>query len=112
MNTKATLIAAALTFTGFASLAVGPGILGIIDNKTTDIGNTFSAVMKGQTFSDDYLFSIINPGDALGSVTFSSRGNFMLSNVAVSLVRTGITGSAADTDPTAAFSFNGLAAGS
>lgn len=112
MNIKSTLIAAALVAASFSSVAVGPGNLGIVDNKTTDIGNTFAAAMKGQTFSDDYQFSIVNPGDAFGSVTFSSRGNFTLSNVSVSLAGTGITGSAVDTDPSAAFSFNGLAAGS
>lgn len=111
MNFKSALIAAALTVTSIASLAVSPGNLGVIDNKTTDIGNSFAATMKGQTFSDDYLFSIVNPGDAFGSVTFSSRGSFTLSNVLVSLTGTGITGSAADTDPSADFGFNGLSAG-
>ncbi|MDC8773920.1 FxDxF family PEP-CTERM protein [Roseateles albus] len=108
MNFKSSVIAAALFAASFAASAVGPGNLGAIDNKTTNIGNTF---LVGATFSDNYVFDLVNPGETFGSVTFSSKGSFGLSNVVVTLSGGSIVGSALDTDPTAEFGFTGLTAG-
>lgn len=97
--------------------------LGLFDDSTSAIGNTFRTLRPADVNSSGKLiaahsfesvieFTLSYANDSNGSVTLSNNRNFNLSITDVSLFKVGMPGALVDTDPAAdTFAFDGLAAG-
>lgn len=108
MNYKHTAVAALVALTSINSFAVGPGLLGTVDNLPITISN----IVPMGIFQDIYSFTIANPGTLSGNVTAANSAVYNILGLTVTLQDASFAVVGSDNSPSTGFSFGSLAAGS
>lgn len=101
------LTAAVLAAASFSVHAVGPGLLGPIDNTPISISNT---VPMG-IFQDVYTFSLNDPGTLTGNVVAINFGTYNILGLTVTLQDASYAVIGSDNTPDTGFEFDDLVAG-
>jgi hypothetical protein len=101
------LTAAVLVAASFSVHAVGPGLLGNIDNTPISISN----IVPSGIFQDVYSFSLLDTNKLAGSVVAVNFGGYNIQGLTVTLQDSTFAVIGSDISPDDGFEFNDLGAG-
>ncbi len=107
MDIRNIAAALALTAASGATLAVGPGPLGTIDNQPIAISN----IVPMGIFQDVYSFTITDPGSLSGNAVAVNFSPYNILGLTVTLQDSSFAVLGSDATPADGFSFVNLAAG-